>query len=89
MENMEQQNPLSTNISSVVCKTLTLDKIEPHVDLMDSGLLDSLSMVMLMVALEDTFNVRIEPQELDFEDFRSVSAITNLISRLSIVPIKI
>lgn len=82
---MEQNNPLRNNITSVVCRTLTLEKIEPHIDLMDSGLIDSLSMVMLMVALEDTFNVRIEPQELDVEDFRSVISITNLISRLSVV----
>jgi D-alanine--poly(phosphoribitol) ligase subunit 2 len=83
---MEQQNPLCTHISSVVCKTLTLDKIEPHIDLMDSGLLDSLSLVMLMVALEETFHVRIEPQELDFDDFRSVTTIANLIARLCVVP---
>lgn len=69
---------------SIVCKTLTLKTVTFEEDLIDSGLLDSLSIVQLMVALEEEFDIRIEPEDLDFEDYRSVSSMTDMISRLSL-----
>lgn len=80
---MNQQTLIRKNVTSVACKTLTLETIEFEKDLIDSGLLDSLSMVQLMVALEDEFNIRIEPEDLDFEDYRSVKSMTEMITRLS------
>ncbi len=89
---MNQQTRIRTNVTAVVCKTLTLETIAFEEDLIDSGLLDSLSLVQLMVALEEEFNIRIEPEELDFEDYRSVKSMTEMITRLSFstsVPISV
>lgn len=80
---MNQQTLIRTNITSIVCKTLTLETIPFEKDLIDSGLLDSLSLIQLMVALEEEFNIRIEPEELDFEDYRSVKSMADMINRLS------
>lgn len=82
---MNQQTLIRTNITSIVCKTLTLESIEFEEDLFDSGLLDSLSMIQLMIALEEEFDIRIEPEELDFEDYRSVQSMTEMITRLSLM----
>lgn len=82
--NMDQQIPLRMNVMSTVCETLTLEKISYKEDLIDSGKLDSLSLVQLMVALEEEFDIRIEPEDLDFEDYRSVKSMTEMISRLSL-----
>ncbi|MEX2351393.1 MAG: phosphopantetheine-binding protein [Balneolaceae bacterium] len=71
------------NVASTVCKTLNIETIAFEEDLIDSGRLDSLSLVQLMVALEDEFHIRIEPEELDFEDYRSVKSMTEMIARLS------
>lgn len=71
------------NVKSIVCKTLTLETIAFEEDLIDSGHLDSLSLIQLMVALEEEFDIRIEPEELDFEDYRSVKSMTEMINRLS------
>lgn len=81
---MNQQIPVRMNVMSIVCKTLTLKTVTFEEDLIDSGLLDSLSIVQLMVALEEEFDIRIEPEDLDFEDYRSVSSMTDMISRLSL-----
>lgn len=83
---MNQQTLIRTNITSIVCKILTLEKIGFEKDLMDSGLLDSLSLVQLMVALEEEFNIRIEPEDLDLEDYKSVKSMTEMITRLSHMP---
>lgn len=80
---MIQHSPIRTNVMSIVCKTLTLQTVEFEEDLIDTGQLDSLSLVQLMVALEEEFNIRIEPEELDFEDYRSVKSITEMVTRIS------
>lgn len=81
---MNQQIPLRMNVMSVACKTLTLETIKFDEDLIDSGVLDSLSLIQLMVALEEEFDIRIEPEDMDFEDYRSVRSMTEMISRLSL-----
>lgn len=80
---MDQHNHIRAKVTSVVCETLTLETVAFEKDLIDSGLLDSLSLVQLIVALEDEFNIRIEPEELDFEDYRSVKSMTEMTVRLS------
>lgn len=79
---MNQQAPIQMKVTTTVCNTLTLETIAYEEDLIDSGLLDSLSLVQLIVALEEEFNIRIEPEKLDFEDYRSVKSMTEMISRL-------
>lgn len=81
---MNQNNSIRTSVTSVVCKTLTIESIAFEEDLFDSGLLDSLSMVQLMVALEEEFGIRIEPEDLDFEDYKSVKSMTEMVNRLSL-----
>lgn len=81
---MNQQTLVQMIVASIVCKTLTIESIALRKDLIDSGLLDSLSLVQLMVALEEEFNIRIEPEELDFEDYRTVKSMTEMITRLSL-----
>ncbi|MAO64155.1 MAG: hypothetical protein CL666_04080 [Balneola sp.] len=87
---MKQQQPIQIKVTSTVCKTLTLETIAFEEDLIDTGVLDSLSLIQLMVALENEFNIRIEPEEIDFEDYRSVKAMTAMITRLSLpVPLSV
>lgn len=80
---MDQQAHVGLIVMSVVRKTLTLDTIAFEEDLIDSGQLDSMSLVQLMLSLEDAFNIRIEPEELDFEDYRSVKTMTEIMTRLT------
>ena len=85
IQNMNRQTQNMVKISEVVCKTLTIETISFEEDLIDSGLLDSLSLVQLMVALEDEFNIRIEPEDFDFEDYRSVKSMSEMIARVSLL----
>lgn len=81
---MNEQTLIRMNIKFIVCNTLTLETLNYKDDLMDLGLLDSLSLVQLMVALEDKFEMKIEPDNLDIDDYRSIQAMTNMIIRRSI-----
>ncbi len=78
-------------------KTVTTDQIirllservhieTPSVDtdLMEAGLLDSLSLVELMTGLEEQFDIRISFDEIEIDNFSSVSRIVEFLnSRLA------
>jgi acyl carrier protein len=52
-------------------------------DLMESGLLDSLTLVELMSSLEEQFNIRISFEEIEIDNFRSVRRIAEFVSQRS------
>jgi methoxymalonate biosynthesis acyl carrier protein len=52
-------------------------------DLMESGLLDSLTLVELMTGLEEQFGIRISFDEIEIDNFRSVTNIADFVNRRS------
>ncbi len=65
-----------------------LEEIKPGVqfsentELIDSKLLDSLAMISLVAELSDEFDVEITAQEIIPDNFKTVSAIYDMIQRL-------
>lgn len=49
-------------------------------DIISSGVIDSLSIVRLLVFVEDTYNISLD-DSLELEYFKSVNAIANMVSR--------
>ncbi|MCI0664375.1 MAG: acyl carrier protein [Acidobacteria bacterium] len=49
-------------------------------DLLESGLLDSLTLVELMSSLEEQFGIRISFDEIEIENFRSVKNIAEFVN---------
>ena len=56
-------------------------KLSPEDDLLGSGLLDSLGVMRLVGFVEETFNMKIPPEDIVIENFMDVKAITNYIER--------
>lgn len=81
---METYMNIPEKISTIVCKTLTIDQIDIDKDLFESGLIDSLSLIQLMMELEEGFEITISPEELDVEDYRSVRTMSKMITRLNL-----
>ena len=52
-----------------------------EVDLLESGLLDSLTFVELLVMVEEKFGVAVDLAELELDDFRSVRSIAAFVQR--------
>ena len=69
--------PPTTEERVVALFRQTLDRAVPsaQTDLLESGLLDSLALVELLVALEQEFQVTFALDELDVESFRTVERI--------------
>ncbi|MFN0085082.1 MAG: acyl carrier protein [Blastocatellia bacterium] len=53
-------------------------------DLMESGLLDSLTLVELMTGLEEEFGVTISFDEIELDNFRSVTRISEFVSQRAV-----
>ena len=55
------------------------DALNPNIDLIESGLLDSLAFINLLTELED-IGITIYPTQVDKNNFRTVDSIINLIN---------
>ena len=50
----------------------------PDTDVIDGGLLDSLALVELLLALEETFEVTIAFEQVDLQDLRTINRMARL-----------
>jgi D-alanine--poly(phosphoribitol) ligase subunit 2 len=75
------QDPVSVNarIVAIFNEKLNIDRPANDVDLFETGVLDSLMFLSLLLELEKSFGVRIELEKLDFGDFKSVDRIVQLV----------
>lgn len=66
-----------------------LNEVKPGVDfendtdLIGHGVLDSITMVTLVMELNDAFDIEITPVDIVPENFKTVQTIYNMIQRLS------
>jgi len=69
----------SERLRDILANTLGTTAPDPDTDLVQSGLLDSLALVELLVAVEQEFAITFSPEELEIESFRSLKALTELV----------
>jgi D-alanine--poly(phosphoribitol) ligase subunit 2 len=61
---------------------LSVSAPAPDVDVIESGLIDSLGLVTLLFELEQEFDVRVPLESLEVEDFRTVGNMVRTIHSL-------
>ena len=59
---------------------LEADAVGPETDVLESGLLDSVTFVDLLVRLEEAFGVEVEVDEVELDDFRTARAIARFLA---------
>lgn len=84
---MQPASKLEGDIRAVLRDHLTVMVGSPDVDLLETGLIDSIGLVELILQLEDRFGVSLPMDTLEIDDFRSINRIAELITRLSTVPL--
>lgn len=62
-----------------LARSLEAVPADPASDLVDDGLLDSLALVELLVGLEQEFQIRFAPEQLEIDRFRSIAALVDLV----------
>ena len=73
---------LEQRVRDVFVRTLNVAPPADETDLIETGTIDSLALVELLVALEQEFGITVPFETLDIESFRTVATIAELVARL-------
>lgn len=80
MENPSSE-AIRARLALVFSQELHIEVPSVKTDLFDSGILDSQRLVELLLHLEQSFNTRIEAEDLEIENFRCIEKIAALIQQ--------
>ncbi|MBO0720968.1 MAG: acyl carrier protein [Blastocatellia bacterium] len=72
---------LHDKITRLLSDKIQIEASSIEVDLVETGLLDSLKLVELMTSLEDEFGITISFDEIEIDNFRSVASIAEYVNR--------
>lgn len=75
---MERQSQIIALLQSIDASALTEDN---SASLIESGLIDSLSIVQIIGEIEDTFDIELGDEDMTIENFATVIAIDTLVSK--------
>jgi acyl carrier protein len=81
MTDMIEHHGVHQKLTELFAKKLNLDVSSVDTDLVETGLLDSLTLVELLTQLEETFGVSISIDDLEFENFRSIASIAEFVDQ--------
>lgn len=84
---MQYREAVVGDIRSVLSDQLHVLVDSPDADLLETGLVDSIGLVELIVQLEDRFGMALPIESLELDDLRSINTIADLITRLSSIPL--
>ncbi len=70
---------LVTEIRKLFTEKLLVEVPSPDTDLLETGALDSASLVEMLLHLEERFGVRLSIEELEIAHFRSLNSIAELV----------
>jgi len=76
------ETTLVESIHDILSNCLHIEIPGPEVDLVESGIMDSLVLVDLIYHLEKRFSVAVPIETLDLDNMRSISAMAALVESL-------
>ncbi|OGT80408.1 MAG: hypothetical protein A3H91_07415 [Gammaproteobacteria bacterium RIFCSPLOWO2_02_FULL_61_13] len=79
MSTQDIQRSLTDYITTEVASAVPDAPPAPDFPLIEGGLVDSLGLFKLIAFIEDKFQIGILPEEIQFENFATINAITTLI----------
>ncbi len=74
---------LHNKITKLLLDRVHVEAPSIETDLMETGLLDSLTLVELMTSLEEEFGISISFDEIELDNFRSVKRISEFVRQRS------
>jgi acyl carrier protein len=77
---MAMNGCLEDRVLRIFRENLELD-VDPDVDVFDVGAMDSMVFVRLLVELEREFGVTVKVDDLQLDDFRTVTRVTEFVDK--------
>jgi D-alanine--poly(phosphoribitol) ligase subunit 2 len=81
-DGQETAADLDHRIRGIFLEALNVSVDSMDTDLVETGVLDSLALIELLLRLEEEFDVKVDVGELDIEDFRTARSIGTFVTRL-------
>jgi len=78
---VEPVDKLQQQITDIFAERFETRLASPQVDLLETGLVDSVKIVELVLEIEQRFGVSLPFEELEIEDFRTVPRLAERIAR--------
>jgi D-alanine--poly(phosphoribitol) ligase subunit 2 len=84
---MTDTNRVRERVANLFSRAMNLDVPSVDTDLFDTGVLDSLAFVELLLQLEREFGVTTSVEDLEIDNFKSIARIADfVIKRMAISP---
>jgi acyl carrier protein len=80
---------LQQQVTALFAEKLNLDVASAETDLIEAGLLDSLALVELLAQLEESFDVSISTNDMELENFRSITSIAMFVMQRAAVGVEV
>jgi len=77
---MPNHDAIVARLGIMLAETVHVEAPSPETDLLDSGILDSLQLVELLLRLEEEFGFRIAIESLELEDLRTLRRLAALVA---------
>jgi acyl carrier protein len=74
---------LIQDLQGLLATRFHADRTDPDFDLLDSGVVDSVILVELVLELERRFEISLPFEDLEIDDFRTVRRVAELVQRVS------
>ncbi|MGM0576160.1 MAG: acyl carrier protein [Myxococcota bacterium] len=78
---LERTHPMVERIAGIFADHLHLDVSDPTEDLLATGQLDSLTLVELLVRLEETFDIQVRMEDLELDHLRTLQQIAGFVEQ--------
>jgi acyl carrier protein len=75
-----------TRIQRIFEDVLSLSPPDAQTDIIESALLDSLTLVTLLFEIEQEFSLEIPLETLEIDDFRSIASMARFLARAEVTP---
>lgn len=82
-KNSGANGDVKETLRGFVTRSINFPDLGDDDDLFESGLVNSLFAIQLMTFIEKTFAVEVDADDLDIQNFRSVSAATDFVLKKS------
>ena len=74
-----QEHQIKQTVRGFLLGSINIPKLNDEANLFELGLINSLFAVQLMTFIEKTFDLEVESEDLDIENFKSLNATTEFV----------
>jgi acyl carrier protein len=79
IENPTSQDAIQAKIKSILSNVINADVPSNDMDLVETGMLDSLALVSFILELETTFGLSVSYDNLEIDNFRTIKSIAQFL----------